>query len=110
MQGTKRDQALVGTTLHTLRRSVGTLVAHEVSLDAAREQLGHRDPSITYQRYVGKRPCAPDLRDTLALFLPPLPSECDLSPVTIAAPELVTSAHAAYPTEEPPVAARITHA
>lgn len=73
MQGTKRDQELAGTTLHTLRRSVGTLVAHEVSLDAAREQLGHRDPSITYQRYVGKRPCAPDLRDTLTQFFAPLP-------------------------------------
>ncbi|MDQ2849874.1 MAG: tyrosine-type recombinase/integrase [Actinomycetota bacterium] len=72
-QGTKRDQELAGTTLHTLRRSVGTLVAHEVSLDAAREQLGHRDPSITYQRYVGKRPSAPDLRDTLTQFFAPLP-------------------------------------
>lgn len=62
---------LNGTSLHTLRRTVGTLIAHEVSLDAAREQLGHRDPSITYQRYVGPRPVAPDLRETLNLLLTP---------------------------------------
>jgi integrase len=64
--GDPLDQELEGTTLHTLRRTVGTLVAHEVSLDAAREQLGHRDPSITYRHYVGKRSLAPDLRDTLS--------------------------------------------
>jgi integrase len=62
------DEALAGTTLHTLRRTVGTLIAHEVSLDAARDQLGHRDPSITYRHYVGKRHTAPDLRPTLDQF------------------------------------------
>jgi integrase len=68
------DRALPGVTFHTLRRTVGTLIAHEVSLDAAREQLGHRDPSVTYQHYVGKRPTAPDLRTTLELLLqPPTP-------------------------------------
>lgn len=41
---------LEGTTPHTLRRTVGTLVAHEAGLDATREQLGHSDPSVTYQR------------------------------------------------------------
>lgn len=61
----------MGTTLHTLRRTVGTLIAHEVSLDAARDQLGHRDPSITYRRYVGKRLVAPDLRTTLNEFFAP---------------------------------------
>jgi integrase len=64
--GAPLDQELEGTTFHTLRRTVGTLIAHEVSLDAAREQLGHRDPSITYRHYVGKRSLAPDLRDTLS--------------------------------------------
>jgi len=71
--GTALDHELDGTTLHTLRRTVGTLVTHEVSLDAAREQLGHRDPSITYRHYVGKRPVAPDLRTTLDLLLGDLP-------------------------------------
>ena len=74
--GEPADKEFDGTTLHTLRRTVGTLIAHEVSLDAARDQLGHRDPSITYRHYVGKRPLAPDLRDTLdqlltALVVPP---------------------------------------
>jgi integrase len=70
--GTALDQALAGCTFHTLRRTVGTIIAHEVSLDAAREQLGHRDPSVTYQHYVGRRPIAPDVRGTLDLLLQPL--------------------------------------
>jgi integrase len=53
------DHELDGTTLHTLRRTVGTLVAHEVSLDAAREQLGHRDPSITYRHYAASEVSPP---------------------------------------------------
>jgi integrase len=70
--GQPLDKELNGTTLHTVRRTVGTLLAHEVSLDAAREQLGHRDPSVTYQHYVGKRPLAPDVRGTLDMLLAPL--------------------------------------
>lgn len=65
--GTLED-TLRGTTLHTLRRTVSTLIAHEVSLDAARDQLGHRDPSVTFRHYVGKRLIAPDLRPTLDQF------------------------------------------
>lgn len=59
---------LEGTTPHTLRRTVGTLVAHEAGLDATREQLGHSDPSVTYQRYVAARRVAPDLRPVLDQF------------------------------------------
>ena len=69
--GAPADKELDGTTLHTLRRTVGTLLAHEVSLDAARDQLGHRDPSITYRHYVGKRPLAPDLRSILNQLFEP---------------------------------------
>jgi integrase len=69
--GEPADKELDGTTLHTLRRTVGTLLAHQVSLDAARDQLGHRDPSITYRHYVGKRPLAPDLRTTLNQLFEP---------------------------------------
>jgi integrase len=69
---TELDRAINGTTFHTLRRTVGTLIAHEVSLDAARDQLGHRDPSITFRHYVGRRETAPDLRPILASFLGPL--------------------------------------
>ncbi|TWG97802.1 phage integrase family protein [Nocardioides sp. J9] len=75
--GDPRDREIDGTTLHTLRRTVGTLLTHEVSLDAAREQLGHRDPSITYQHYVGKRSVAPDVRTTLAQLLVAPPSKTD---------------------------------
>ncbi len=67
------DPSLTGTTPHTLRRSVGTLIAHEVGLDAAREQLGHSDPSVTFQHYVGRRTVGPDLRDVLDAFFAPLP-------------------------------------
>lgn len=66
--GEVADKELDGTSLHTLRRTVGTLLAHEVSLDAARDQLGHRDPSITSRHYVGKHPLAPDVRNTLNQF------------------------------------------
>lgn len=58
-------QAIAGTTFHTHRRTVGTLIAHEASLDAARDQLGHQDPSVTLRHYVGARATAPDLRTTL---------------------------------------------
>ena len=64
-----------GTSFHTLRRTVGTLIAHEVSLDAAREQLGHRDPSVTYQHYVGRRAVAPDVREVLDRLLADLPPD-----------------------------------
>ncbi|WP_244931097.1 tyrosine-type recombinase/integrase [Nocardioides sp. W7] len=63
------DLAIAGTTFHTLRRTVGTLIAHEISLDAARDQLEHRDPSITFRHYVGRRATAPDLRATLDRLL-----------------------------------------
>lgn len=73
--GPDADTDLTGTTFHTLRRTVGTLIAHEVSLDAARDQLGHRDPSVTFQHYVGKRSVAPDLRGVPDRFFEDLPSE-----------------------------------
>ncbi|WP_165356873.1 tyrosine-type recombinase/integrase [Nocardioides zhouii] len=65
---------LAGTTFHTLRRTVGTLIAHEISLDAARAQLGHRDPSVTFQHYVGRRAVAPDVRTILDRLLGDLPA------------------------------------
>ncbi len=41
-----------GVSPHTLRRTVGTLVAHTEGLDAVRDALGHRDPSVTARHYV----------------------------------------------------------
>ncbi|WP_340539160.1 hypothetical protein [Nocardioides sp. GXZ039] len=63
---------------HTRRRTVGTLLTHDVGLDAAREQLAHSDGSITYQHYVGKRPIAPDLRPTLDRLFGLLPRPAPL--------------------------------
>jgi integrase len=68
------DELLNGTSPHTLRRSVGTLIAHQDGLDAARDQLGHSDPSVTFRHYVGRRHLAPDLRETLDQFFGPLPA------------------------------------
>lgn len=62
-----------GLSPHDLRRTVGTLITHDVGLDAARDQLGHSDGSTTYQHYVGKREAAPDLRRTLDRLFSPLP-------------------------------------
>lgn len=44
--------SLAGVTPHTLRRTVGTVVAQGAGLDAARDLLGHRDPSITARHYI----------------------------------------------------------
>lgn len=52
---TRGDFEFDGTTPHTMRRTVGTLIAHEAGLDAARDVLGHSDPSVTYQSYVAPR-------------------------------------------------------
>jgi integrase len=61
-------QGLAGITPHTLRRTVGTLIAHERGTDAARDQLGHTDGSVTGTFYVAKREVAPDLRVILDRF------------------------------------------
>lgn len=64
------DPALTGVTPHTLRRTVGTLIAHSPTggLDAARDVLGHTDASITFRSYVARRPVAPDVRHILEQF------------------------------------------
>lgn len=60
---------LQGATPHTLRRTVATRIAHEVSLDAAIAQLGHSHPSLAFQSYVAPRDVAPDVRHVLDDFL-----------------------------------------
>ncbi len=57
--------SLAGVAPHTLRRSVGTVVAHQAGLDAARDLLGHRDPSITARQYVADTDVAVDVRHVL---------------------------------------------
>ena len=51
------------TTLFSMPAvAVGTLITHNVSLDAARAQLGHALPGVTGKYYVAPREIAPDLR------------------------------------------------
>lgn len=64
LKGTKYE----GTTPHTFRRTVGTLLVHEAGLDVARDVLGHNDSSVTFQHYTAARPIAPDVRDHLDRF------------------------------------------
>lgn len=59
------DTPLAGVTPHTLRRTVGTLVAHGAGLDAARDVLGHRDPSVAARHYVAETGRVVDVRHTL---------------------------------------------
>jgi integrase len=55
------EPTLVGTTPHTLRRTVASLVAYEFGLDAARMQLGHSLLGTTpLARYVAHREEVPD--------------------------------------------------
>jgi len=56
---------LIGTSSHTLRRTVATLVANSDGLDAARDVLGHRDPSVTARHYIADTGRVVDVRNTL---------------------------------------------
>jgi len=56
----RRGSALEWVTPHTCRRTIGTLLADEESLDIAAEQLGHSDPAITKEFYVRKQKVAAD--------------------------------------------------
>ncbi|WP_210439591.1 tyrosine-type recombinase/integrase [Nocardioides xinjiangensis] len=56
---------LAGTSPHTLRRSVATLLARSVTADAAGAQLGHkgslgRAQTITQRHYIARAKVAPD--------------------------------------------------
>jgi integrase len=65
LRGVVADTPLAGVSPHTLRRTVGTLVAHSAGLDAARDVLGHRDPSVTARHYVAETGCVIDVREVL---------------------------------------------
>ena len=65
LRGVVADTPLAGVSPHTLRRTVGTLVAHSAGLDAARDVLGHRDPSVTARHYVADTGRVIDVRHTL---------------------------------------------
>ena len=65
LRGVVAATSLTGTSPHMLRRTVGTLVAHSVGLDAARDVLGHRDPSVTARHYIADIGRVVDVRDSL---------------------------------------------
>ena len=65
LRGVVAETPLTGVSPHTLRRTVGTLVAHSAGLDAARDVLGHRDPSVTARHYVADTGRVIDVRNTL---------------------------------------------
>ena len=65
LRGVVAGTPLAGVTPHTLRRTVGTLVAHGAGLDAARDVLGHREPSVTARHYVADTGRVVDFRYTL---------------------------------------------
>jgi integrase len=65
LRGVVAGTPLVGTSPHTLRRTVGTLVAHGEGLDAARDVLGHRDPSVTARHYIADTGRVVDVRNAL---------------------------------------------
>jgi integrase len=65
LRGVVADTPLAGVSPHTLRRTVGTLVAHNAGLDAARDVLGHRAPSVTARHFVVDTGRLVDVRRTL---------------------------------------------
>ena len=65
LRGVVAGTASARVSPHTLRRTVGTLVAHSAGLDAARDVLGHRDPSVTARHYIADTGRVIDVRHTL---------------------------------------------
>ena len=65
LRGVVADTPLAGVSPHTLRRTVGTLVAHRAGQDAARDVLGHRDPSVTARHYIADTGRLIDVRHAL---------------------------------------------
>ncbi|GAA2131822.1 hypothetical protein GCM10009843_35750 [Nocardioides bigeumensis] len=62
---------LQGTTPHSLRKAVATVVERELGMEAARHQMGHADPSLTGQVYVHDSMVGQDAREALSQFFDP---------------------------------------
>lgn len=67
---------LRGTTPHTLRRTVATLLARTMGRDVAAAQLGHKGsldaaPTITDRHYIVQPKVGPDTRAVLSAFFEP---------------------------------------
>ena len=50
---------------HKLRRTSATLIASTISLEAARQQLGHTTPEMTLSTYVDPRQLGQNIADML---------------------------------------------
>ena len=59
-------EELQGVTFHTLRRTLGTKVAHSYGIEYARWWLGHGSTQVTEQWYVAPPTQAPDALDAVA--------------------------------------------
>jgi len=64
LRGVVAGTPWVGVSPHRLRRTVGTVVAHGAGLDAARDVLGHSDPSATSRHYIADTGRVIDVRST----------------------------------------------
>lgn len=66
-----KGTSLEGTTPHSLRKAVATVVERGLGMEAARHQMGHADPSLTGQVYVDDSMAGPDAREMLSQFFDP---------------------------------------
>ena len=62
------EPGLIGTTPHTFRRTVASLIAYDLGLEAARLQLGHVVVGGALARYVAHRQQVPDHTAVLNQF------------------------------------------
>lgn len=60
-----REPDVSWVTPHTFRRDIATLLADEVSLLAASQQLGHADSTITEHHYLERSKAGPPVADVL---------------------------------------------
>lgn len=56
-------------TFHTFRKTVATVLSERVSLEAASQQLGHSDTTITEHHYLDRTAIAPPVAEVLDGFL-----------------------------------------
>ncbi len=79
-------QALDGTGVtiapHDFRRTVGTLLGHEVDAKTAAAQLGHSSGAVTLRHYIRRRNIAPDVRDVLDLLITRGPAGASVAAVS----------------------------
>ncbi|WHU45755.1 hypothetical protein QNM97_17245 [Gordonia sp. L191] len=57
-------------TPKTFRKTVATILADEIGMEAAAEQLGHTSPEITRRHYVQRKKITGDVRHVLDRLAP----------------------------------------